>query len=231
MKVRPDSVFVSSILHTIALLFFIHPVLWYYGAPSDPAAVARYDSAVQREFYADHYFGVACLAIILIGLIVVWTGYAKRSRPAWFVMFVIVWFWVFPVFIRSSPLVRGYFTVTFLEFFYDAISGPGYATEVVRTILMFFIMVVGLALPMGRFFIARKANEPVHLPSKRLAVSLLIGTAVSLLIGTSVAALALYCWLRVGILYEIPTKQLYTFLVAPPPPPPPPSASKCPDEN
>ena len=152
-------------------------------------------------------------------------GLCGRSRPAWFVMFVIVWFWVFPVFIRSSPLVRGYFTVTFPEFFYDAISGPGYAAEVIRTILVFFIMVVGLALPMGRFFIARKADEPVRLPSRRVAVSLLIGT--------SVAALALYSWLRVGILYEIPTKQLYTFLVAPPPPPPPPSpsASKCSDGN
>jgi hypothetical protein len=223
MRVRPDSVFVSSILHTIALLFFIHPALWYYGAPSDPAAVARFDAAVQLELYADHYFGVASLAIILIGLIVVWTGYAKRSRPAWFVMFVIVWFWVFPVFILPSPLIRGYLILTFPEFFYDAISGPGMATQVVRTILMFFIMVVGLALPMGRFFIARKANEPVHLPSRRLAVSLLIGIPVT--------ALALYCWLRVGVVYELPTAQLNTFLVAPPPPPPPPSPCKCPDAN
>ena len=220
MRVRPDSVFISSILHTIALLFFIHPALWYYGAPSDPAAVARFDAAVQLELYADHYFGVASLAIILIGLIVVWTGYAKRSRPAWFVMFVIVWFWVFPVFILPSPLIRGYLILTFPEFFYDAISGPGMATQVVRTILMFFIMVVGLALPMGRFFIARKANEPVHLPSRRLAVSLLIGIPVT--------ALALYCWLRVGVVYELPTAQLNTFLVAPPPPP---SPCKCPDAN
>ena len=222
MRLRPDSVFVSSILHTIALLFFVHPALWYYGAPSDPAAVARYDACVQSEFYADHRFGVASLAIILIGLIVVWTGYAKRSRAAWSVMFVIVWFWVFPVFIRPSPLVRGYFTVTFPEFFYDAISGPGYATDVVRMILMFFIMVVGLALPMGRFFIARKATEPAHLPSRRAAVSLLIGIPV--------AALALYCWLKVGVLYELPTLQSNTFLLAPPPPPPP-TPCKCPDRN
>jgi len=221
VKVRPDSVFVSSILHTIALLFFIHPVLWYYGVPSDPAAVAQYDAATQGALYADHRFGVASLAIILIGLIVVWTGYAKRSRPAWFVMFVIVWFWVFPVFIRSSPLVRGYFTVTFSEFFYDAISGPGYATEVVRTILMFFIMVVGLALPMGRFFIAKKANEPAHLPSRRLAVFLLIGIPVALL--------TLYCWLRVGVLYEIPVAQMNAVLFAPPPPPLPPTIREHPD--
>ncbi len=67
MRVHPDSVFVSSILHTIALLFFVRPALLYYGAASDPAVVARLDAGFQRESYADHRFGVACLAIILIG--------------------------------------------------------------------------------------------------------------------------------------------------------------------
>ena len=225
MRVLPDSVFVSSILHTIALLFFVRPALWYYGAASDPAAVARLDVGFQEASYADHRFGVASLAIILIGLIVVWTSYAKRSRPAWFVMFVIVWFWAFPVFIL--PLTKPYrwpMGLTFPEFLYDAISGPGMTTQMVRSILIFLIMVAGLALPMGRFFIARKANEPVHLPSRRLAISLLIGIPVALL--------ALYCWLRVGVVYEIPRSQMNGWLIAPPPPPPPPSATcKCPDGN
>jgi hypothetical protein len=92
----------------------------------------------------------------------------------------------------------------------------------VRSILMFFAMVVGLALPMGRFFIVRKANEPVHLPSRRLAVSLLIGIPM--------AALGLYCWLRVGVVYEIPLEHMNAWLVAPPPPPPP-SSCKCPEGN
>ena len=212
MRVRPDSVFVSSILHTIGLLFFVRPALWYYGAASDRAVVAQLDARFQGEVYADHRFGIACLAIILIGLIVVWTGYAKRSRPAWFVMFVIVWFWAFPVFILPAvlPLARGEFMLTIPEFFYHAI-GPGMITQMVRSILMFLIMLVGLALPMGRFFIAKKANEPVHLPSRRLAVSLLIGIPV--------AALALYCWLKVGVLYELPTAQLNAYLQPPPPPP------------
>ena len=222
MRVRPDSVFVSSILHTIALLFFVREALWYYGSASDRAAVARLDAGLQGEAYADHRFGVACLAIILIGLIVVWTGYAKRSRPAWFVMFAIVWFWAFPVFILPAvvPLARGEIFLTFPEFFYNAIAVPGLNTQMPRSILMFLIMVVGLVLPMGRFFIARKANEPVHLPSRRLAISLLIGIPV--------AALALYCWLRVGVLYELSTDQLNTFLAAPPPPPPPPTSRQMP---
>ena len=224
MRVRPDSVFISSILHTIALLFFVRPALWYYRAVAAPAMLLRFYAGSQEESYAAHRFGIACLAIILIGLIVIWTGYAKRSRLAWFVMFVIVWFWAFPVFIL--PLGAPYHWpvgLTIPEFFYDAISGPGMATQMVRSILMFLLMVIALALPMGRFFIARKANEPVHLPSRRLAVRLLVGVPV--------VALALYCWLRVGALYEIPLSQMNGFLIAPPPPPPPSTPSKCPDGN
>jgi hypothetical protein len=223
MRVRPDSVFVSSILHTIALLFFVRPALWYYRAAAAPAVLLRLDAGSQRESYADHRFGVACLAIILIGLVVIWTGYAKRSRLAWFVMFVIVWFWAFPVFVRPIvvPLARGEFMGTVPEFFYDAITGSGLTTQLAKSIMVFLMMVVGLALPMGRFFIPKKANEPVHLPSRRLGVSLLIGIPV--------AALALYCWLRVGVLYEIPVAQMNAVLFAPPPPPPPPTIREYPD--
>ena len=142
---------------------------------------------------------VASLAIILVGLLVVWTGYAKRSRPAWFVMFVIVWFWAFPAPLYPfiiPLLIRERPSFTFPELLSDAILGPGWPRDVVELYLAFLLMVIGLALPMGRVsFIPRKANEPVHLPSGRLAVSLLVGVPV--------AALALYCWLRVGVSYEI----------------------------
>lgn len=224
MRTRADSVFVSSILHSLALLFFVKPALWYYGAARDRAALARLDAGFQSEAYADHRFGVACLAVILIGLIVVWTGYARRSRPSWFVMFAIVWFWAFPIFVLPlvPTLAHGESMRTFPEFFYDAISGSGITTQIVRSILMFLIMVIGLALPLGRFFIASKANEPAHLPSRRLGLSLLIGIPM--------AAFALYCWLRVGVLYEIPTSQLATSLLQLQPPPPP-TSCKCPDRN
>jgi hypothetical protein len=168
---------------------------------------------------------VASLAIILIGLIVVWTGYAKRSRPAWFVMFVIVWFWAFPRFVLSfiPLLIRERSSFTFPELLCDAILGPGLPRDVVELCLAFLLMVIGLALPMGRVFVARKADEPVHLPSRRLAVSLLIGIPVT--------ALALHCWLRVGVLYELPTAQEMFLLQLQPPPPPPPTPCKCPDGN
>lgn len=67
MRVRPDSVFVSSILHTIALLFFVRPALWYYGAASDPAVVARLDAGFQGESYADHRFGLRAWQLFSLG--------------------------------------------------------------------------------------------------------------------------------------------------------------------
>jgi len=117
MRVRLDSVFVSSILHTIALLFFVRPALWYYHAAAASDVLPRLEAGSQGESYADHRFGVVCFAIILIGLVVIWTGYVKRSRLAWFVMFVIVWFWAFPVFVRPIvvPLARGEFMGTIPE--------------------------------------------------------------------------------------------------------------------
>ena len=226
MRVRPDSVFISSLLHTGVLLYLIRPSLWnfslHHAAQADHILLAPMDTV---EFRGEAQ-SVASLAVILIGLIVVWTGYAKRSRPAWFVMFVIVWFWAFPRFILSVVplLIRERSTFTFAEWLSDAISGPGWPRDVAEFHLAFLLMVIALALPMGRVFMARKGDEPVHLPSPRL-----VGLSVS---GAIIAMIVVSFWLRVGILYELPVAQLNTALAAPPPPPPPPSTPcRCPDEN
>lgn len=165
-----------------------------------------------------HYLGVACLAIILIGLIVLWTGFVRRSRSAWFVMFVIVWFWAFPLFILpiGVPLVRGRLELTFLEFFYNAIVVSGGPRTTVKLFLAFSLMVFALALPIGRFFITAKADQPVRLPSRRLMLFSLTGIAA--------AALALFLWMSIGVQYEIPFTQFSVFWLLPPPPPPPPQA-------
>jgi len=200
----------SSLLHTAALLYFIRPSLWNYSSLNHillaPIDENRFRGAAQS---------VASLAIILIGLIVVWTSYAKRSRLAWFLMFVIVWLWAFPRFILSIVplLIRERSSFTFLEWLSDAALGPGVQRDVVELTFAFLLMVIALALPIGRVFVARKGDEPAHLPSRRLAVSLLVGTLV--------AALALYCWLRVGVTYELPTADLNYYLQPPPPPPTP----------
>jgi hypothetical protein len=219
MRVRPDSVFISSLLHTVALLYLIRPSLWNYFSLNHILLAPMDDVGFRGEAQS-----VASLAVILIGLIVVWTGYAKRSRTAWFVMFVIVWFWAFPRFILSVVplLIRERSTFTFAEWLSDAILGPGLPRDVVELHLAFLLMVIALALPMGRVFVARKADEPVHLPSRRL-VGLSVGGAI-------IAMIVVFSWLRVGILYEIPVAQANVWLVAPPPQPPP-NPCKYPDGN
>ena len=217
MRIRADSVLVSSVLHTIALLSLVRVALWNYFATSDKAVLAQMDAGFRKEAQTAHYLGVACLAIILIGLIVLWTGYIKRSRAAWFVMFVIVWFWAFPLFILpiAVPLIRGESAFTFPELLYNAIFWPGFPRGVVELILVFSLMVIGLVLPTERFLVARKADEPIHIPSRRLVGFSLAG----FLLGTVV----LFFWLSVGVQYQLPNPELSLIGGSIPPPPPPPN--------
>jgi hypothetical protein len=89
MRIRADSVFISSVLFTIALLNLIPAGRWYFFSGTDKVALARLDAGFRAEAQTLHYFGVACLTIILIGLIVICTGYVKCARSAWLVMFAV----------------------------------------------------------------------------------------------------------------------------------------------
>lgn len=214
MRVRSDSVFVSSVLHTIALLCLIRPALWNYFAGSNKELLAQMDAGFRSEARTAHYLGVASLSIILIGLIVVWTGYARTSRSAWLVMFVIVWLWAFPLFVLPfvSALVHGRVVLTFSEMIYDAISGAGTPRSVVELLLIFSVMVIALLLPMGRFFGHTVAEGVAHRASMRGVASALL-SALVILVG-------LYAWVRIGTLYEIPAAELNPTQRLPSPPPP-----------
>jgi hypothetical protein len=221
MRVRADSVFISSLLHTIALLCFIRAALWNALAGRDKALLAQMDAGFRAEAQTSHYLGIACLAIILIGLIVIWTGYVKRSRSAWLVMFIVVWLWAFPLFIFPfvSALVYGNIVLTFSESLYDAISQPGSPRSVAESVLIFSLMVFALVLPIRRFFVATEVKEPIYRPSAGL-----VGFSV---IGVLVTMIALFFWVRVGVLYEIPAQQLSLIPGMPPIPPPPPPSNPC----
>jgi hypothetical protein len=56
MRVRADSVLVSSVLHTIALLSLVRPALWNYYAGHDRALIAKLDVGFQAEAQTSHYF-------------------------------------------------------------------------------------------------------------------------------------------------------------------------------
>ncbi len=117
-----------------------------------PEAGIAQDQVVIPNYYAP--IGIASLAAIAIGLLVTWAGYIKGVRWTWFVMFVIVWVWAFPVlilpFLRDwNP--RGSIAYTLA----DAVHKSGMARIFVRDVLAFLLMVVALALPLGTFILGR----------------------------------------------------------------------------
>ena len=224
MKIRLDSVLVSSVLHTIALLALARAALWNFSGRVK-ALLAPMVAGFPDDEQTRHYLGICLFALILIGLIVTWTGYVNMRRSAWLVMFVITWVGVFPLFILPfvSPLLHGRLGLAFSEFLYSAISSWGFPRALLESILMFSAMLVGLLLPIKKFFGTHDRDEPTHRPSARL-----LGFSAA---GILILLTGLYAWIRVGVVYEIPTGQQGMLLEAPPPPPPPPNPCKCPDRN
>ncbi len=189
MRIRADSAFISGVLFTVALTS-LAPAFW----------VGRSE------------LGFASLAVILVGLIVTWTGYVKRAAWAWAIMFVIVWVWAFPLLI--APLVRSKMVVSVSEWLYAASSQSGLPRVWAEAVAAFTLMVFGLVLPIRSFFFAKNNPRPAHhLSPSQVAFS--VTSALVILI-------ALFIWIRVGVLYEIPPNELnFTQRVPAAPPPGP----------
>lgn len=150
--------FVSSLLFTIALVCLI------------PSQIANVRAARGDLSHLDAGYtwgtrllgdlGISSLVIIFIGLITAWTGYVKRVRWTWFVMFVIVFAWAFPLlilpFFQPPPIV-----LTVSEWLSRAIKEPGPARDGVEEILIFSLMVIALFLPIKAFFWKQKRVFPV----------------------------------------------------------------------
>jgi hypothetical protein len=209
MRVRAVSALVSSVLFTLALLSLTPAALWYFSSGTDKEAIARLDAGYQAEAYTAHYLGVACLAIILIALIVVWTGYVRCPRSAWLVMFAVTWAWAFPT-IALPQLKRGGFTLP--ELIYDAIHGPMPPRSAAQMAVIFALMVIALLLPIRSFFFGRETSALSQRPSlKRMGRTVVIALLI---------LVALFVWVHVQV-YEIPPEQLNAFRQELPPPPPP----------
>jgi len=214
VRIRRDSVFISAVLFTIALLcalpMFLRYVLYARNSEiHDPG----YAFAVRTM--GD--LGVASLAIIFIALIVTWAGYAKCLRSAWLAMFVVVWGWAFPLLALPLllPLFKNTLSLTFVELLYSAIHWHGYPRIWVKGILIFSLMVIALLLPIKAFFVIRGIQEPSRSLSPRL-----IGSSVA---GVLVVAIALLAWIDFRT-YEIAPQWLNAgkdvMFVIPLPPPP-----------
>jgi len=127
MRIRRASLLISSVLFTAALLC---SVPWFLRAAldgHDKATLRALDAGFRAEVETRGDLGVVSLAIISIGLIVVWTGYVKRERWTWLVMFIVVWAWAFPLLVLPLCIAafKGRIVLTFSEWLYSAIYQPG----------------------------------------------------------------------------------------------------------
>jgi MFS family permease len=154
---RLDSVFVSCFLFTVTLLCLVPLSVSDALAGRDRVALQALDAGYQNAAMAIGAFGVASLAIILIGLIVTWAGYAKRLRWTWFVMFIIVCVWAFPVLILPILQVRKGILLT--EWFQTAIREPSPYRDLAEFVLIFTLMVIALTLPIKAFFFKQENSR------------------------------------------------------------------------
>ena len=210
MRIRADLALVSSVLFTLALLNLIPAGQWYFFSPTDAVALARLDAGFRAQLQTWHYLGIASLAIILIGLIVTWTGYVKRARSAWLVMFVVTWAWAFPLF--AWPYLKGPRVFTLPEWIFNAIYEPGSPRTAAQLVVTVSLMVVALLLPMKSFFLARKEPAPIHTLSRRLVGRSAVTVLLILIAG--------FVWIHTQV-YELTAEQLSFWQQLPPPPPPP----------
>lgn len=165
MRIRRDAFFVSSVLFTIAFLLLVPPTwqnaqaghpFWHFGrdAQRDKVVLVSMGSELANYAVLLGQFGVANLALIVVVLIVIWKGYVKKLRWTWFVMFVIVWAWYFPLLVLPSlEYLRGFNLIKWLSSWVD-LSSWSYNAPV--WVSIFLLMLVALILPVGSFFRGRQ---------------------------------------------------------------------------
>ena len=104
--------------------------------------------------------GFASLAVIMIGLAVIWNGYRKNMRWTWFVLFIVVSVFIFPVYILPLILmVKASQSFSFSVWLQAAVHSPGPGRVGLERISIFLVMVTALFLPLNAFF-GWKRNAP-----------------------------------------------------------------------
>ena len=208
MRIRRDSVFISSLLFTIALLGLVPWFLSAALAGHDKVSLQMLDLGFRAEARRAGDLGIASLSIISIGLIVTWTGYVNRVRWTWFIMFIIVWVWAFPLLVL--PLLQNPVSLTWAEWLFSAIYQPGSPRAWAESVLIFALMVIALLLPLKSFIRGAKTPEPICSSSPRR-----IGVSVTTLLITVIAVLS---WIHTRV-YVLTPSELNSWQQFPPPPP------------
>lgn len=147
---RQNSLTVSSVLLTICLLSLVPLNMrlastWQDRFPKITNRLAIYNYEASLAF--------ASLALIIIGITVIWTGYRQGLRWAWIVMAVIVGVYYIPVYLLDFFLELSRVGGLYLPaLFREALEGRPFAFAVVKSLVTLSLMLIALFLPMSVFF-------------------------------------------------------------------------------
>ena len=142
MRLNRDLRTISSVLFTFALLIPMPAML----GNAWTLRQAGFDIAGCMEvqnYYAP--IGFASLAVIIVGLIVVWTGYFRGERWTWFVLFLIAWGWAFPILVLSEFHWRNMMPIAQWPPLVPTGRGPQLGLG--GSALTFILMVLALVVP------------------------------------------------------------------------------------
>jgi hypothetical protein len=206
---------ISSVLFTIALVCLI-PNFWANVITKhDRIWLARLDRGDQLATLTRSDLSVVCLAVILIGLIVIWMGYLKRVCWTWAVMFILVWVWAFPLMVM--PILGHPRSLSIPEWIYTAIYYPGSARAWAESVLLFLVMVIALFIPVKSFFLSGEGLRPIP----ELSPKFIGGSVVAVLL----IMITLSAWVRLSA-YEVSPAESTSWQQFPPRLPPPNSCAK-----
>jgi hypothetical protein len=141
MRIRSSIFQVSSVLLTLGFLYLL---------PSIINCIRTRDSMTQIA-------GLAGLTLIIVALIVIWTGVAAENWVAWVIMAVIVWLWALPA--LTWPVLRHGRSWTLgelHEWVVIAWREDTFARARLIDTVMFLLMLVGLVLPVRALYLIRK---------------------------------------------------------------------------
>lgn len=158
MKIRYSTTVISALLLSLCLAALIPAGLenastWrelYFQVPG---------LRIQNDRMPIGFFS---LGFVMIGLIVLWTGYRKRERWAWFVMLIILLFFIFPagflpLLLQQTIVVPGTFgsnlsTIDLSREMKWILEGNHLAIGLMMQLLLFPVMLIVLLLPIKAFF-------------------------------------------------------------------------------
>jgi len=149
LRIRPNIFLVSSVLLTFGVLWLLPYII----------------DCVRSTDTMSRLYGLASLTIIIVALIVIWTGVAAGTRIAWVIMVVIVWVWALPA--MTWPVLHHGLRWTLSDlrqWVASAWRGEHLARTYFISTVVFLLMLIALILPVRALL---RIGKPAYVPSPK----------------------------------------------------------------